>query len=176
MRHLWRTLRETAALGALGFALLGLILLLWPGISAVVVCRAVGLALLLYGGIQCIQLLRLSGRTPLGTAALVLNLVITAAGIWVLAEPEAVLSMIPILTGIILLFHGIQDVAGALNLRRDGYPRWWVALVIGIVTALFGVLLFVYPFEAVEVTFRVIGVFLLCDGLSDFWIHFVLSR
>lgn len=176
MRHFWRTLTETAALGALGFALLGLILLIWPGTSAVVACRAVGLALLLYGGIQCIQLLRMTERTPLGTAALLINLVIAVAGVWVLAEPGAVLSMIPIITGIIFLFHGVQDVAGALNLHRGGYPRWWAALVIGVLTACFGILLFVYPFTAVEVTFRVIGVLLLCDGLSDFWIHFALSR
>lgn len=170
MKQLWNSLRRGAGLGAVCFALLGLILVIWPGTSAALACRAVGAALLLYGGAQCIQMLCVQGRTFLGTAVLLVNLVIAVVGLWVLLFPEMVLSAIPVITGIILLVHGVQNVGEAMTLYSHGYSRWWAALLMGIVTLALGIVLILNPFTAVEVTFRVIGLFLICDGLSDLWI------
>lgn len=170
MKQLWNTIKAGAGLGAVCFLLLGLILLIWPGTSAAFACRAIGLALLLYGGAQCIQLLRISDRTSLGNASLVVNLVVAVIGLWVLLRPDTVLALIPIITGIILLFHGIQNLGQAMTLKAHLYSHWWAAALLGVGTVVLGVLLIVNPFSAIEITFRFIGLFLICDGLSDLWI------
>ena len=59
------------------------------------------------------------------------------------------------------------------DLQKEGYERWWLALTFGLLTVIFGGLLIFNPFGAVEFVVRLIGIFLIYDGVSDIWI---LSR
>ena len=50
------------------------------------------------------------------------------------------------------------------------YDRWWIALLFGAFTVVLGVILVRNPFKVVNTVVRVIGAFLVYDGLSDAWI------
>ena len=53
------------------------------------------------------------------------------------------------------------------------YDNWWVALLLSLLTVALGVVLICNPFTIVDTVVRIIGAFLVYDGLSDMWI---LSR
>ena len=55
-------------------------------------------------------------------------------------------------------------------------PAARVALIISVVTIGLGVLLLFNPISAIELAFRVIGVILIVDGGSDFWIGFQVKK
>ena len=91
-------------------------------------------------------------------------------------SPEKVLSLIPIILGIVITLHGLHNIKQAIGLCRDQYDKWWIALLLGIVTVGVGVLLICRPFAAIDTMVMLIGVFLIYDGLSNIWIVSRISR
>lgn len=88
-------------------------------------------------------------------------------------QPDQILKMVPILVGIIIVIHGIQDLQQVVSLCKGRYDKWWVALILGLLTVGFGILLIWNPFTANEIFITCIGFFLIYDGISNLWI---LSR
>lgn len=63
-----------------------------------------------------------------------------------------------------------------MSLCQSRYDKWWVALLLALVTIGFGVLLIFNPFAAVDTLIRFIGIFLIYDGVSDIWIMSRVSK
>lgn len=84
-----------------------------------------------------------------------------------------IIMAVPVIVGILIVIHGIHNVVQAIALKKDGYTNWWVAFLLGVITVVFGVVLICNPFTVVDTVVRLIGAFLIYDGLSDIWI---LSR
>ena len=51
-----------------------------------------------------------------------------------------------------------------------------MALIISIATIGLGVLLLFNPFKAVTLAFRIIGIILLLDGISEFWLGLQMKK
>ena len=85
-------------------------------------------------------------------------------------KPDKVLAIIPIIVGIVIALHGLHNLQQAITLCKDKYDKWWIALLLGILTIGFGVLLICRPFAAIDTVVMLIGVFLIYDGLSNIWI------
>ena len=64
----------------------------------------------------------------------------------------------------------------AVSLCKEQYDKWWVALILGLVTIGFGALLVFRPFAAPDTVVTLIGVFLIYDGVSDLWIVSRVAR
>ena len=91
-------------------------------------------------------------------------------------KPEKVLAIIPIIVGIVIALHGLNNLQQAVALGREKYDKWWVALILGLVTVGFGALLIFNPFAALDTVVTLIGFFLIYDGVSDLWIVSRISR
>ena len=63
-----------------------------------------------------------------------------------------------------------------MSLCKEQYDKWWVALILGLVTVGFGALLIFKPFAALDTVVTLIGFFLIYDGVSDLWIVSRISR
>ena len=80
------------------------------------------------------------------------------------------LVLIPIVIGVILCVHGIQDLKLAVETKRNGYGKWWSMLIIAAVSLVFGVLCIVNAFGMVKLALQFIGIALIYDGISDLWV------
>ncbi len=80
------------------------------------------------------------------------------------------LVLISIIASIVLVLPGLNNLQQAVALYKDHYDKWWVALILGLITIGFGVLLICKPFEALDTVVMLIGIFLIYDGISDIWI------
>lgn len=107
---------------------------------------------------------------------LIMGIIITVIGGWILFQPGTIIAMIPILVGIIIVIHGINNLQQTMSLCQSRYDKWWVALLLALVTIGFGVLLIFNPFAAVDTLIRFIGIFLIYDGVSDIWIMSRVSK
>ena len=101
---------------------------------------------------------------------LISGIVLAIVGIWLVAKPLLVAALIPRVIGILLLIHGINDLTKALALRKKNARNWKIALLLAAVTTLFGVILVVYAVDIFTTGLRIIGLFLVYDGVSDIWI------
>ena len=153
--------------------LLGLVLLIWPGTTTQIVCMLLGIVLLSYGIIQITIYLFNRERTIISQGMMLLGIVFAVIGAWILLKPEMIIMAVPVIVGVLIVIHGLHNVVQAIALKKDGYVKWWLALIFGLLTVVFGGVLIYNPFEAVEMVVRLIGIFLIYDGLSDIWI---LSR
>ncbi len=103
-------------------------------------------------------------------ANLIFGIVLTVVGIWIVMKPDKVMAIIPIIVGIVIAIHGLHNLQQAAELWRDKYERWWVALILGVLTVGFGVLLVCRPFAAIDTVGHADRLFLIYDGLSNVWI------
>lgn len=155
---------------------LGLVLLLWPGMTMRIVCMTVGAVLILSGVVRIIAYFTARDGSMYSQLNLVFGIILTAVGIWIVVSPEKVLALIPIIMGIIIALHGLHNIRQAIILNRDQYNNWWVALLLGILTVGFGALLVCRPFVAVDTMVMLIGIFLIYDGVSSIWIVTRISK
>ena len=153
--------------------LFGLVLLIWPGTTTRIVCMLLGGVLLIYGAFQVVICLMNRERTFLSQGMLILGIVLSVIGLWILLRPDMIIMAVPVIVGVVILIHGVHNVIQAVDLQRENYDKWWLALLLGILTVAFGGMLVFNPFAAVEMAGRMIGISLIYDGVSDMWI---LSR
>lgn len=167
---LLKKLKTNIVISALLCILLGIVLIVWPGLSMQIVCTAVGAVLLLGGGVRLAVYFMAKDGSVYTRINLIMGIILAVVGVWILLQPDKVLATIPIIVGIVIILHGINDLRQAVTLCRDKYDRWWVVLILGLLTVGFGVLLVLRPFEAIDTVVMLIGISLIFDGVSDIWI------
>ena len=98
---------------------------------------------------------------------MMMGIVLVLLGIWICAQPRIVLSIIPVVVGIIVLIHGLMDIQYTLDIKKAGSEKWWIALIAAVLTLIVGLLLVLNPFTVYEITMVLVGVAMLYDGGSD---------
>ena len=168
-----KSLKVNYSLSALICVILGIVLLVWPGQSTQVVCMILGIVLGGFGIIQIILYLATQEKTMVSHSMMMLGIVLAVIGGWIVLKPDTIIKAIPMIVGILIVIHGLHNAVQAIDLKKMQYDNWWVALLLSLLTVALGVVLICNPFTIVDTVVRIIGAFLVYDGLSDMWI---LSR
>ena len=176
MELILKKIKTNVIASALLCIALGVVLVVWPDMSVQIACMAIGAVLILNGISRLINFIFKRDGSLFSQMNLVMGIIITVIGVWIILQPAKVVAMIPILVGIIIIIHGINNLQQAVSLCQSRYDKWWIALILGLLTVGFGVLLIFNPFEAVETLVMFIGLFLIYDGVSDIWIVSRVSR
>lgn len=165
-----KNLKANYTLSAVICVIIGAVLIIWPGTSTQIVCMVFGGVLVAYGIIQIALYLFARERTLYLQGMLILGIVFGVLGAWIFIKPEIITVTVPVIMGIIIVVHGIHNTVQAIELKKMKYEKWWVALLAGLFTIVLGAVLIYNPFSVVNTVVRVIGIFLVYDGLSDMWI------
>ncbi len=176
MKEWLRELKFHFAMNA-GFCIVcGVILFLWPAMSTRIACMALGAILLVMGVIHLLNFLGTPSGMLMRQVELALTIVFAAVGIWILLKPDFVASLIPIIMGILLITHGVNDLRQAVYLMREKYDYCWLAFALSLLTLAAGAVLIWNPFGAISLAVKFIGAFLVYDGVSDLWIMSAAHR
>lgn len=146
---------------------LGAVLVIWPDWSGRILCYLLGAALILMGGIQLIVCIRAERIGFYSKFSMLMNIILILLGAWVCIRPDMVLSLVPVIIGIVMLIHGCMDLQFTMDIKHAGSGKWWIALIFALITLTLGVFLVMHPFLAFEITMLIIGIGLLYDGISD---------
>ncbi len=176
MERILKRIKTNVMVSAFICMTLGIILVVWPGLSVKVVCMAIGVVLVINGISRLMNFIFGRDGSVFSQMNLIMGIIITVIGGWILFQPGTIIAMIPILVGIIIVIHGINNLQQTVSLCQSRYDKWWVALLLALVTIGFGVLLIFNPFAAVDTLIRFIGIFLIYDGVSDIWIMSRVSK
>ena len=168
-----KSLKVNYSLSAVICVILGIVLLVWPGQSTQVVCMVLGIVLGGFGLIQIILYLATKEKTMVSHSMMMLGVVLAVIGGWIVLKPETIIKAVPMIVGILIVIHGFHNAVQAIDIKKMQYDNWWVALLLSLLTVALGVVLICNPFTIVDTVVRIIGAFLVYDGLSDMWI---LSR
>lgn len=140
---------------------LGVVLVIWPGETVSAFSRIFSFILLL-AGLALLVTALVSFRPALIGAILLL-----AVGIWSFANPRALTSILPVAAGVLMITHGIQDIAMMPALKRYKADKWGTTLLFALVSIVFGVVCIAKAFGIVKLVMVVIGLMLIYDGVSD---------
>ncbi|MBC5736235.1 DUF308 domain-containing protein [Lawsonibacter sp. NSJ-52] len=176
MREFLKNMKVSFLLASVLYIALGLVLLIWPGISRDLICLSFGLLLLIYGIITIISFFVHDSRLGTFRFELILGIVAAAAGLLFLIKPEFVKSVIPVVLGIYIIIDALLNLKRSLELHSLQYGRWWVILVLSLVSVALGVLILFRPGMTADVLIMVIGGVFVYNGLSDLWSIFKISR
>ena len=157
MKSIIQDMKHNYFINAIIMVVLGLILVIWPHILGVVLCYVLGGALVLMGIFQLIGFVRGERLGFYNKFNMIMGIVLVLLGLWICTNPHIVLSIIPVVVGIIILIHGLMDIEYTLDIKKTGNEKWWISL---------------NPFTAYEVTMFLIGLAMLYDGGSDLVILF----
>lgn len=167
MKSVIQDMKHNYFINAVIMVILGIVLVIWPHILGVMLCYLLGGALIVMGVFQLISFLRGERLGFYNKFVMMMGIVLVLLGIWICAQPRIVLSIIPVVVGIIVLIHGLMDIQYTLDIKKAGSEKWWIALIAAALTLIVGLLLMLNPFTAYEITMVLLGVAMLYDGGSD---------
>lgn len=170
MRRLYDSGDNHRMILSLLMVIIGLVLAIWPGHVMTTALKILGIALLIGGGITLFSWYRTRqlGSDPLRLAEGVL---LTLAGLFVLINPNFLISIIPFAVGAFVLLNGIVNLLQALDQRRRFYNRWSVSLTMAILTIVLGLLVMFNPFSTMQVLVMAIGIVMIYNGASNLFIE-----
>jgi len=175
MKTILHEQRMSSIAAALVTILLGVVLIWWPDRSVNFLCMLLGAAIFITGVIYILGWL---ARRREGVPAFFVlpGVILCALGIWLMTSPASVIKLIQYIFGAILIFHGVVDLQGSVALMRQKWGRWWVDLLLALLTVALGALILLNPFGTFATLVVLIGAALIFDGVSDLCIIWRLSR
>ena len=163
---MFRHLKASMFVMQLVYLALGPALVFAPDMSARVLCYACGAALLAVGLLAVWRFAAArQERLLFAWFSLVYGVLFTVLGIFLLVQPDTVLTVLPAVFGVFVLLDSLGRIQNALELRRAGLVRWWGMLFFALLSVVLGVLILINPFAALTTTVRVIGAVLLIESV-----------
>lgn len=154
----------------------GLLFLLFPQTSGLVVCYICGGALLLAGIWNAVVYFRRAAEDSLFRRELIWGVIEIGAGVYIIARPQLLLGVLPVAAGIVILYDSLTKLQSALDLLRLGWRWWWTMLLVGGAAAILGILMIRNPFSTAEVLLMFCGISLVVNAAMDLWTLFCVSR
>lgn len=169
MRRFLQNIQINFLLASILYMALGVVLILRPGFTGILLCRLLGAGLLLYGVCALGGYLLRSRELEAFRLELFFGVVAAALGLFFLLNPVAILSILPTILGVYVVIDSLVALQRAVRLYRLEYRRWWASLLLALLGVVLGVLLVLRPFGATELLIRFIGAVFLYLGISDLW-------
>ena len=149
---------------SIAYIIIGMMLLIMPQTSLLWICYAFGAVVLVTGIVCLIQYARIRGTGFTAPFMLVGGVITAGLGIFTLAKPQVVASFLPIVFGIFILVDGLSRVGTAIDLAKHKGQKWWVLLLLSVVSVALGALLVLHPFDAAVSVVMVCGILLIVEG------------
>ena len=102
--------------------------------------------------------------------SVIMGIVVLAVGIGFLIQPSVIVSLIPIVIGVLLAFHGIRGLKETLDAKNNGLHSWGFNMVLAIISVVFGIICIFDAFGVMEKAIIVVGIILVYNGVSNIWI------
>ena len=162
-----KELKWEAILTGVLYILLGIVALVIPETMQKTLGYLIGIVLIIAGLISMVCYLLRDAREYYYHNEFVFGLVGIVVGAAVLYKVEVIISLIPFILGILVLFSGCSKLQDAIDLKRLSYGSWVGMLVVAVINIILGIVLICNPFKAAVLLFRVLGVGLILSGASD---------
>ncbi|MGN0427450.1 MAG: HdeD family acid-resistance protein [Agathobacter sp.] len=153
---------------SLAMMILGLCLVIWPYISAKVLCYLFGVLILITGIVRIVCYTRRGVSAFFHYYEFPLGLLDILLAVFFFSRSQHVILVLPIVIGIMIMIDSIFKLQMAIDLKRLGLRKWWSMLLLSILSILFSFLLILDPFEGSMTLMIFIGLSLIVDSIQSF--------
>lgn len=151
------------------YIIVGLIMLLNPGFISDAVNYVVGVLVMIYGIIYSISIYQKRNTEMYGKFDLLAGIICISFGLFLILNPDILVSLIPFCTGVILFMDAISFIVNSIALKKLGFRSWILNLIVGIIFLGFALFIIIKAKEISLLLIRFIGGFLIVDALLDFF-------
>ena len=173
---LLKQLKWNLILLALIFIELGIVLILWLGVTMMPICYLLAAMLLELRVASLINYLRKDISGIIYRYDLVVGLCAILGGILVIVKVDKLTDLIPAVLGFLVTMSGILKMQNSVDMLRLGHGTWHVAFAMAIVNIVAGIVLLMNPFEAAQILIMCIGIALVYSGITDLYVTISISR
>jgi uncharacterized membrane protein HdeD (DUF308 family) len=140
---------------------LGVVVLVWPSQTLVVVSVVLGIQLLLFGLFRLVGAFATDTEQPVLSA--LVGILVMIAGVIVVRNPFETVAVLAVILGVAWIVGGAIDVVASISGLGEG-SRLWTALG-GLLTLAAGIIVVAWPAPTVTVIAWISGLYLVIFGL-----------
>jgi uncharacterized membrane protein HdeD (DUF308 family) len=144
--------------------LFGVLALVWPGLTLLWLVALFAAYALIGGGISLVGAVKSRKSDDHWWLALLLGLVSLGAGVIAIIHPALTALVLVLLMGANAIVTGVLDIAIAIRLRQ-AIRSEWVLILAGLVSIVFGVLVFLFPAAGALALVWLISVYAIITGV-----------
>ena len=174
MTSLFKSIQKYAIIRGISFILLGLILFLQPNQFLQTVIYFIAAYNGILGLFNLVGAIRnkengFNSQMPIAIFYLVFALIVYLFS-------KQIISILPILFGLLVMIGGTTRMSHSLNLRQYVNVHWLPMFLYGIALIFVGLLMLFNPFKTVLVLFQFFGISLMITGISEIIAFFRLRH
>ena len=155
----FRKMQGSYIVMAVAYVVFGLSLLVKPELSTTVICYAIGAVCVIYAIANLIKYFTGSMNRMYIEPDFVLSVIICVFGIVTIVRPSVIISILPFIVGIVLVFSGLIKVQDGINLKR------FLVLGFAVISVILGIVVLLNPFGTGLLFTRMVGLFFTVDGV-----------
>lgn len=176
MKEKWKQYRKWAIAVSSAILILGIFMIIWPKISALVVCFILGIVCLIAGINELFCYFKLGILGILFRYDLALGISSIFIGLLLFIHPAGAFVFLPIAVGFYIIIESIFNIQLSMEMKQMKMSNWWVTLLLGIVSVVFAFFLFFDPFDGVKALMIYIGFSLVISSIQSYYLIYCLSR
>ncbi len=157
-------LKKKRILQAIVMLVVGVFFIAFPYKSLSVMVTLVGILAIVGGIAAAVIYFKSETKNPIESLNLLLGIIAIVVGIMFIARPSTLINIINIVIGLTLIAGGIMNLANTSVYHVIIGP---IGIVPYVITILFGILLLVNPWGSGGTLTRVMGIFILYEGIVD---------
>ncbi len=150
-------------LSVLTFAL-GIVIITKPDVPFTMLRLIGGILLILLAGVKLIGYLSKDRYRLAFQFDLAFGIISLIMGLTLILKQSLITDTVSILLGLLILTDSLLKIQISIDSREFGISKWWLVLIIAIVTAAFGLLLMAITFENHAVLMLLLGIALVSEG------------
>lgn len=154
---------------------LGLVCISAPMSTLASVAWLIGLVALISGIITLLNWLSTRRYFAGNYSLLSSGLLQSIFGLVLMKHDFAAATLVPIFLGAFLLFEGLNVVIRSFAYRKSGFAKWWINLIMGTATALFGLASIITPSIGGSAIGLILGLGFICVGAVYIVASFAIS-
>ena len=167
MREFLNRIKADFLLSSVLCIALGIVFIVWRASVLEVVANILAVLLIIIGAMYvCSYFLKIVTNG----LSVMMGIVVLAVGIWFLIQPRIVVELIPIVIGLVLIFHSIRSIVEAIDAKKYGYNAWGVGMVLSVISLVCGILCVTNAFNIMKTATVIVGLILIFNGVSNIWI------
>ena len=176
MRDTWKRFKKGAAAVSLCMLALGILMILWPDISALTVCFILGFFCIGAGIYTVVRYFQLGVAGIFFRSDLFFGICSILLGMLLLIHPYGAMIFLPIAAGFFIILKSVVEIQVSVEMRRLHFGNWGVSMALGIINTALAFLLLANPFQGAAMLMLFIGISLVIGSIQNFYSIHCISK
>jgi uncharacterized membrane protein HdeD (DUF308 family) len=174
---MFRNVNWSSVIGSLIMAVIGILVILYPEVTGDVAASILGIGAILFGGVYVLLYFFKDLHESLFSEEFVIGLTAIIFGVVVLTKRDLIISLIPVILGLVILISGFSKLQRGVVAKRIGYESSTIYLALAAVSIVLGIIVmfFLNGEDMRNALFILIGIGLIYSGATDLFANFFLA-